>query len=246
MKAMIFAAGKGTRLGPITGSLPKALVDINGKTALRIAVEHCFMHGFSDFIVNIHHFPEMVEAEVDRLRQEGYSISISDEREQLLETGGGLYKARKFFDNEPFLLYNVDIITDLDLTALYRFHQEKAGIAALSARHRKGNRFLLIDHDCMLRGWKNNSTGELILISGRESELREIGFSGIHIADPHIFNFMTEGVYSMTTLYLRLAKKHKIYTCIDDKGYWSDIGTPENLEYARQISNLPERPGKNR
>jgi NDP-sugar pyrophosphorylase family protein len=202
------------------------------------------MHGFNDIIVNVHHFAEMVEEEVEKLRKEGYSISISDERTKLLETGGGLFRARKFFDNEPFLLYNVDIISDLDLTSLYRFHHEKAGIATLSTRHRKGNRYLLIDDDYLLRGWRNNSTGEKILISGKESELKEIGFSGIHIADPHIFNFMTAGVYSMTTLYLRLAKKHKIYACIDDKGYWSDIGTPENLEYAREISRLPERPGK--
>ncbi len=244
MKAMIFAAGKGTRMGSITGSMPKALVDINGKSALRIAVERCYMHGFNDIIVNVHHFAEMVEEEVAGLRDEGYTISVSDEREKLLETGGGLFKARNFFDDKPFLLYNADIITDLDLTALYRFHNEKGGIAALAARHRKGDRFLLIDSNSVLQGWRNNSTGEKILIAGKENELEEVGFSGIHIVDPQIFNFMTEGVYSMTILYLRLAKKHKIYARIDDSGYWGDIGTPENLAYAREISGFPERPGK--
>jgi len=244
MKAMIFAAGKGTRLGSITGSMPKALVDINGKTALQIAVERCYMHGFDDIIVNVHHFADMVEDEVERLRHAGFSISVSDEREKLLETGGGLFKARKFFDDKPFLLYNVDIITDLDLTALYGYHLGKGGIATLATRHRKGNRFLLIDKECILRGWRNNSTGEEILITGKEEELEEIGFSGIHIAEPHIFNFMTEAVYSMTILYLRIAKKHNIYTCIDDRGYWGDIGTPENLDYAREISKLPEGSGK--
>ncbi len=102
MKAMIFAAGKGTRLGTITGSMPKALVDINGKTALRIAVEKCYIHGFNDIIVNVHHFADLVEEEVEKLQKSGYNIKVSDEREKLLETGGGLFKARRFFDDRPF------------------------------------------------------------------------------------------------------------------------------------------------
>lgn len=240
MKAMIFAAGKGTRLGTITGSMPKALVDINGKTALQIAVEKCYVHGFNDIIINVHHFADMVELEAEKLRKKGYNISISDEREQLLETGGGLYKARNFFNDKPFLLYNVDIITDLDLTALYRYHLEKEGLATLAGRHRKGNRFLLVNQEGLLKGWRNNSTGEEILITRKNGQLNEVGFSGIHVVDPHIFKFMNEGVYTMTTLYLRLAKRHKIYTYIDDRGYWGDIGTPETLEHAREISKLPE------
>lgn len=241
---MIFAAGKGTRLGTITGSMPKALVDINGKTALRIAVERCYMHGFNDILVNVHHFADMVEEEVEKLRMEGYSITVSNEREQLLETGGGLFKARNFFDDKPFLVYNVDIVTDLDLTALYRFHLGNDGIATLATRHRQGNRFLLINRDGLLKGWRNNATGEEILISRKNGKLEEIGFSGIHVVEPHIFKFMSEGVYTMTTLYLRLAKRQKIYSYIYDEGYWGDIGTPENLEHAREISKLPERTGK--
>ena len=240
MKAMIFAAGKGTRLGTITGSMPKALVDVNGKTALRIAVEKCYIHGFKDIIVNVHHFADLVEEEVEKLQKSGYNIKVSDEREQLLETGGGLFKARRFFDDKPFIVYNVDIITDLDLTSLYRYHLEKGGLATLAARHRKGNRFLLIDKEGQLKGWRNNSTGEEILISKSNGNLNEIGFSGIHVVEPRIFKFMHDGVYTMTTLYLRLAKRHKIYTYIHDSGYWGDIGTPENLEYAREISKLPE------
>lgn len=241
---MIFAAGRGTRLGAITGSMPKALVDINGKTALQLAVERCYTHGFSDIIVNVHHFADMVEEEVEKLKKAGYNITVSDEREELLETGGGLFKARRFFDSKPFLLYNVDIVTDLDLTDLYRYHTVKKGLATLAVRNRKGNRFLLIDHEGLLRGWRNTSTGEEILISRSSGSLTETGFSGIHVVNPHIFGFMTEGVYSMTTLYLRLAKRHQIYTFNHDEGYWGDIGTPENLEYAREISKLPERPGK--
>ena len=114
-------------LGSITESIPKALVDINGKTALQRAVEKCSAYGFNDIIINVHHFADMVEDEVERLNKMGFRISVSDEREMLLENGGGLYKARSFFDNNPFLLYNVDIISDLDLSALYRFHLEKKG-----------------------------------------------------------------------------------------------------------------------
>jgi N-acetyl-alpha-D-muramate 1-phosphate uridylyltransferase len=236
MKAMIFAAGKGTRLGNITGSIPKALVDINGKTALHRAVEKCCKHGFDDIVINVHHFPDLVEMEITKLRKKGFHLSVSDEREMLLETGGGLYKARDFFDRKPFLVYNVDIITDFDLSALCQFHLSKKGLATLAARHRKGNRFLLIDESGIVRGWRNNATGEEILTSSQNEGLSEIAFSGMHIIEPEIFEYMEEGVYSMTTLYLSIAGNHNIYTYVDDNGYWGDIGTPESLENARMIS----------
>lgn len=235
MKAMILAAGKGTRLGKITESIPKALVDINGKTALRLAVEKCSAYGFNDIIINVHHFADMVEAEVKRLKKSGYRISVSDEREKLLETGGGLFKAKSFFDNNPFLIYNVDIISDLDLSALYRYHIEKKGIATLAVRHRPGNRFYLIDNNGIIRGWRNNATGEQILTLPSDNGLSEIAFSSMHIVEPEIFKYMNEGIYTMTDLYLKLAADHKIFTFSDDNGYWGDIGTPESLEYVRKM-----------
>jgi len=237
MKAMIFAAGLGKRLGKITETMPKALVDINGKTALHRTVEKCTAHGFDDIIVNVHHFADKVEEEIMKLNKMGYRISVSDERGKLLETGGGLYKARDFFDDSPFLIYNVDIISDLDLSALYRFHIYKKGLAALAVRHRPGNRFYLIDNEGIIRGWRNNSTGEQILTSAQSDNLSEIAFSSIHIVEPDIFKFMEEGVYSMTALYLKLAKYNKIFTYLDDTGYWGDIGTPESLEYVRGLFN---------
>ena len=235
MKAMIFAAGKGTRLGKITETIPKALVDINGKTVLQLAVEKCTAHGFNDIIINVHHFAEMVETEVCRLNQMGFRIQVSDERAGLLETGGGLFRARSFFDKDPFLIYNVDIISDLDLSALYRYHLEKKGLATLAVRHRKGNRFYLVDESGIIRGWRNKATGEQILAAPSASGLSEIAFSSIHIVEPEIFKFMDEGVYSMTSLYLKLASDHNIYTFPDDTGFWGDIGTPESLEYARKL-----------
>jgi NDP-sugar pyrophosphorylase family protein len=235
MKAMILAAGLGKRLGKITENVPKALVDINGKTALQLAAEKCSEYGFNDIIINVHHFADKVEREVQRLNKKGFNISVSDEREMLLETGGGLYKARRFFDEAPFLIYNVDIISDLNLSSLYNCHIDKKGLATLAVRKRSGSRFYLIDRSGLIRGWRNNSTGEEIL-SGTESEdLFEIAFSGVHIVEPEIFNNMYDGVYTMTDLYLRLADEHKIYTYRDDEGYWGDIGTPESLEYIRNV-----------
>lgn len=235
MKAMIMAAGKGTRLGKITESIPKALVNLNGKSALHIAVEKCTAHGFDDIIINVHHFADMVGEEVMKLNRLGYRISISDERDKLLETGGGLHKARWFFDKNPFLVYNVDIISDLNLSALYEYHVEKGGLATLAVRHRPGNRFYLIDEHGIIRGWRNNATGEQILIGSGNSSLTEIAFSSIHIVESEIFNYMYEGIYTMTNLYLSLAGKKNIFTYLDDSGYWGDIGTPESLEYVRKL-----------
>ena len=120
------------------------LVEINGKSVLQLAVEKCTSEGFGEIIVNVHHLAGQVEEEVTRLNKSGFDISISDERAMLLETGGGLYKARDFFDTSPFLLYNTDIVTDLDLADLYRFHKSKGGIATLAVRKRRGNRFFLV------------------------------------------------------------------------------------------------------
>jgi NDP-sugar pyrophosphorylase family protein len=235
MKAMIFAAGLGKRLGNITENIPKALVDINGKTALQRAVEKCSASGFKDIIINVHHFADMVETEVEKLKGLGFEISVSDERDLLLENGGGLYKARNFFDKNPFLLYNVDIISDFDLGALYKLHLEKKGLATLAVRHRPGKRFLLVDSEGQLRGWRNISTGEQILTISKDDDLNEIAFSSMHIVEPEIFNYMHEGIYSMIDLYLKLAANHNIYTLKHDEGYWIDVGTPESLEQVRVL-----------
>ena len=235
MKAMIMAAGKGTRLGKITETIPKTLLDINGKSLLRLAVENCAASGFDDIIINIHHLADQVEEEIERLKKDGYKITVSDERDKLLETGGGLYKARDFFDNNPFLLYNADTLTDLDLSVLYRYHLDMKGLATLAVRNRAGERFFLVDREGLLKGWCNKATGEKI-IAGEETEtMMEIAFSGRHIINPEIFNYMSEGVYTMTALYLHLADSHKIVTYREDGGYWLTVGTPEDLENVREF-----------
>lgn len=237
---MILAAGKGTRLSNITETIPKVLVDINGKSLLRLAVEKCTVSGFEDIIINVHHFADMVEEEVVLLRKEGFRITISDERELLLETGGGLYKARGFFNKDPFLLYNADTVTDLNLASLHRYYVEKRGLVTLAVRDRPGNRYFLVNDEGILKGWCNKATGERI-VAGEETEpLYEIAFSGMHIINPEIFNYMSEGVYTMTALYLHLASSHNIYTYREDNGYWVNVGTPENLDEARKLLQPPE------
>jgi N-acetyl-alpha-D-muramate 1-phosphate uridylyltransferase len=235
MKAMILAAGMGRRLGKITESIPKALVDINGKSALQNAVEKCTSSGFDDIIINVHHLADMVEAEVQKLRDIGFRLSVSDERSKLLETGGGLFKAKDFFDKNPFLLYNADIITDIDLSAMYEFHRKMKGLATLAVRNRMADRHFLINSTGLVKGWSNKATGEKRVAADNNEQLTEIAFSGIHIIDPVIFDSMSEGAYSMTDLYLTLVNSHNICTYRYDGGYWGDIGTPESLESIREL-----------
>lgn len=232
---MIMAAGKGTRLGHITESVPKILVGINGKSVLERIIDKCLLHGFNDIIINVHHLAGMVMKEIERLKKPGLRLTVSDESGCLLDTGGGLFKARDFFKaiQSPFLVYNGDILTDLDLDILYRYHVEKKGLATLAVRHRPGNRFYLTGIEGILSGWCNRATGERIITRGAHDNLSEIAFSGIHVIDPLIFNYMNEGVYSLTSVYLKLSGDHEIYTFLEDGGYWFDMGTPESLEKAR-------------
>jgi NDP-sugar pyrophosphorylase family protein len=234
MKAMILAAGKGTRLGNLTESSPKVLIDINGKTMLQHAVEKCTASGFDDIIINIHHFADQVKNEIEKLNRLGFRIAISDERDKLLETGGGLFKARDFFDKDPFLLYNADIITDNNISLLLGNHHKNRSLATLAVRNREGARYLLVNREGLLRGWCNRATGERIITGSIDEKLTEIAFSSIHIIEPEIFNYMTEGVYTMTALYLQLAALHRISTVRIDDGYWFNVGTPEILEEVRE------------
>ena len=234
MKAMIFAAGLGTRLGELSRERPKALVDVNGKTALRLAAEKLAAAGFDDLLVNIHHHPALMKEEIEKLCGDGFRITISDETAELLDTGGGLLNARGFFDREPFLCYNVDIFTDLDIRDLYKRHLDSGALATLAVRHRPGNRFFLVDRTGRIRGWRNVATKEEIITVSSSKGLEEIAFSGIHVLSPEILDMMPEGIYTMTSLYLMLAGKNRIMAHLHDEGYWFDCGTPQNLEKIRK------------
>jgi NDP-sugar pyrophosphorylase family protein len=233
MKAMILAAGRGTRLGDLSLTIPKVLVDINGKSILRRMVEKCTSSGFDDIMINVHHLSGMVIEEINMLRGLGFRITVSNESEMLLDTGGGLFRARRFFGTEPFLLCNGDILTDLDLNQLYSYHIQKKGLATLAVRNRPGNRVFLVDPEGQLCGWANKVTGEKIISKKTEEDLTEISFSSFHVIEPEIFNYMHHGIYSMTSLYLELAASQRIFTLTVNSGYWFDIGTPEKLQEAR-------------
>ncbi|MDD7716929.1 MAG: nucleotidyltransferase family protein, partial [Bacteroidales bacterium] len=161
MKAMVFAAGLGTRLRPLTNDRPKALVEVGGKTMLERVITHLADCGVTDITVNIHHFGEKIIEFLEEKKNFGLDIHISDERDLLLDTGGGLMKARKYLDgDEPFIVHNADILTDLDLKAMYDFHVEHDALSTILVKDRQTQRYFLFDHDHRLKGWINKKTGE--------------------------------------------------------------------------------------
>jgi len=234
MRAMILAAGLGTRLQPLTDNLPKALVKIHDKTLLEIAINNLTKNGFDKIIINVHHFAEQV---INFIEQNNFSadITISDERDKLLDTGGGLKKASWFFkDGKPFLLYNVDIISNINLQTLYETNLKSNSIATLTVRKRESNRYLLFNSEKILCGWKNTKTGELISSCSIDL-LNEFAFSGIHIIDPKIFSLMPDAdVFSMIDLYLDIMRDNKIVAHIDSDSFWLDVGNTESLKIAEE------------
>lgn len=239
MQAIVFAAGLGSRLGKITCDTPKALVKVNGKSMLERIVEKCSSEGFDDIIVNVHHHPQKMFAEIDRLKRLGYKLTISDETDLLLDTAGGLFNARNFFHDQPFLAINVDIITNFNLQLLYNAAlSDKSAIATLFTHERPASRVFLIDNKGYVKGWLNRVTKETICpdTSVKLRELSEIPFGCIQIIKPDIFNYMQEGKLSLTPLYLDMVKKGiNILTYRYDTCYWFDIGTPEMLYNADEF-----------
>lgn len=222
-KAMILAAGLGTRLYPLTKDKPKALVEHNGKTLLQITIEKLKFYGFCQIIINVHHFAEMIIEYLHRNNNFGISVDISDEREMLLETGGGLKKASWFFDSGPFLVHNVDVISDIDLSLLYKYHSENNNLATLVVNKRETTRPFMMNREHILCGWKNNITGDEVMTRD-EPELTEVGFAGIYILDPSIFSFIhEEGRFSIIPAFLRIAASQKIGLYLHE-GKWSDMG----------------------
>ena len=242
-KAMIMAAGMGTRLGSITRERPKILVDIGGVTLLEWIVGKLCYFGFNDIIINIHHHAGMIEKAAGEMEKSlKVKIAFSDERDELLDTGGGLYRARDFFGEEPFLIYNGDIVTDLDLGKLYNHNVNTGAIATLALRRRAGKRFFLIDNNGILKGWKNIETGEVIEAGKNTGETTEIAFSAISVVSPSIFKYMSAGIYSMRGVYLEAARHEIVNSLIHDQGNWIDIGSPEQLQKCRDIISANSSP----
>lgn len=234
-KVMLFAAGLGTRLKPFTDNHPKALAIVNGKTLLERNIEYLKSYGFTDFVINVHHFADQI---IDYLKQNenfGVQISISDETEQVLETGGGLVKAKELLGEESFLVMNADVLTDLNLEDLMQFHYQYQPIASLAVSNRESSRKLFFDQK-QLVGWKNFNSHET---KGQtEGELKELAFSGIHIINPRIFKKMpTEGKFSIMETYMELMKDEKIYGYDHSGGIFIDVGKPESINEAEKLFN---------
>lgn len=227
MKAMIFAAGLGTRLRPLTNNLPKALVPYKGKPLLQVVIEKLKSFGFDTLIINVHHFADKI---IDFLEKNNYfdtEIIISDERRKLLDTGGGLYFARKYFD-EDFLIHNVDIISDIDLKKLAEYHKKNTFLATLAVQNRASNKKLYFDSENNLCKWKNEITAEEKIARNCQIS-RGFAFSGIHFVSPRIFEYMSNGVYSIIETYLKAAVNENIKCFDHSDDFWRDMGKPESF-----------------
>lgn len=233
---MIFAAGLGTRLAPLTDSRPKALVEFLGKTMLENVALRIVEAGYNKLVINIHHFPELMR-EFIRNHDFGAEVVISDESDMLLDTGGGIVKAQDWLSKEnDFLLYNVDVASNLDLEMLRKAHLETGNLATLAVKDRTSTRKLIFDEGMNLCAWKNLTTSDTKI--SREvapEKAREFAFSGISMVSRDIFPLITEsGKFSITNLYLRLAKDCRIGGFIDNS-LWADLGTVEKLKKAEAL-----------
>jgi NDP-sugar pyrophosphorylase family protein len=241
--AMIFAAGLGTRLAPLTDDRPKALVELCGKTMLERTVDKLIRSGIRRIIVNIHHFPQKMRAAIDALDYEGVEFIISDESGELLDTGGGLLKAAEHLKgNRPFIVHNVDVISDIDLRQMYENHISKNALVSLAVSRRETTRYFNW-HEGQLCGWKNLKNGDEIKCFPVKGKTESLAFSGIHIINPAIFNLITErGKFSINQVYLRLAHEQSIMAYEHDARYWADIGTMEKLAAAeKMLLSHPEK-----
>jgi len=236
MKAMIYAAGLGTRLHPITQNIPKALAPINGKPLLEILIQKLIKTGIQDIIINVHHFADQIIEFVKNNENFGINIKFSDETNELLDTGGGLKKASWFFDDgQPFILHNVDVLSDINLNDLLNSNINSNSLATVAVRKRKTSRYLLVNQENVLCGWENVSSGERIMSRPFDS-YQQYGFSGVHLINPSIFNYMEEeGKFSIINSYLKLAKRHKIAAFDHSDSIWLDLGKVENLKEAEKI-----------
>lgn len=226
MKAMILAAGLGTRLRPFTLSHPKALFEVNGITLLEQAITYLKKYHYHDIIINVHHFAEQIIEFLRSNNNFGVNITISDESDLLLDTGGAIKKAAWFFDDgKPFLIYNVDIITDLDLNELRTYHLSNSALATLAVRKRKSSRYLLFDENKHLCGWRNVTTSKEIFVR-HSPQMKLLAFSGIQILSPGILSYLPEEqVFSLTDFYLKIAAKNIAITYYDHSaGFWRDVG----------------------
>jgi NDP-sugar pyrophosphorylase family protein len=240
MKAMILAAGLGTRLRPLTESRPKALVEIDGRTMLELTLSRLRDFGIREVIVNVHHFAEMIIEYLKTNGNFGMRIEVSRE-EVLLDTGGGLKQAARFFledssaSEEPFLLHNVDVLSNIDFRRMLEFHSKNQALATLAVQARESSRYLLFDEQLRLCGRRVIHEGKTELLRPA-SQVEALAFSGIHVISPRLLTMMPgENAFSIIDCYLQVASHEEAIVAFRaDEWYWRDLGSPENLMQAAQ------------
>ncbi|UOU99090.1 nucleotidyltransferase family protein [Chryseobacterium daecheongense] len=229
MKALIFAAGKGTRLKPFTDHHPKALVNVNGIPLLERNITYLKGFGIKDFVINVHHFSDQIIEFLRKNNNFNCNIEISDETDELLETGGGLIFARKFLDHgEDFLIMNADILTNIDINSLIAYHKKMKDFATLAVSDRESSRKLLFNDNMVLRGWLNVQTGEQRLAEFNKG-FKALAFSGVHCINPVIFEKIKRtGKFSVMEEYLDLMHTEHIHGFLHES-ILIDVGRPESV-----------------
>jgi NDP-sugar pyrophosphorylase family protein len=231
MKAMIFAAGLGTRMSPLTDNLPKALVPVSGKPLLEIVIRRLIFFGFREIIINVHYKADQIVDFLKKNNNFGIDIHISDESDLLLETGGGLQKAAPFFnDGKPFLVCNCDILSNINLDTLIAAHLQSEAIATVAIRNRVTSRYFLFDESQHLCGWKNTKTEE-IRMSRAVKTPNAFAFSSFQILTPTFLQLLPTELkkHSIIDVYLKAAQSHIIKGFLHDNDTWADIGTPKHI-----------------
>ncbi len=234
MKAMLFAAGRGTRLAPLTDRHPKCLVSVGNQTLLEHNILKLKAAGVDTIVINTHHFADQV-IEFINTNDFGLTIHISDEKDLLGQGGGLLYASKYFLGEEAFIVANTDIYTDLDLELLIAAHMTSPRLATMAVARRETSRYLRFDEDLVLCGWENRKTGQKVSWNSRSYE--KLAFNGLQVVSPGIFDFMNDLGSSFSTIpvYLKAAESgEKIKAYPMDQSYWIDIGTVEKLEELRQ------------
>lgn len=235
-KAMIFAAGLGTRFKPWTDSHPKALALVNGKSLLQRNIEYLQKYNITDVVVNVHHFAGQIIDAVEKNNGWGSSIIISDEKGEVLETGGGLLKARSLLESsEPFVTLNVDILTNLNLNRLIAFHQQHQPLISFGVTNRETSRYFLFDEENRLCGWRNTKTGEEKMAINKPGLVQK-AYSCVVVFQPEIFSLTRQqGKFSLTETYLDLAKDHRILGYDHSGDKLVDVGKPETVSVAEKL-----------
>ena len=232
---MIFAAGLGTRFKPWTDRHPKALAVVNGKTLLQRTVEYLQQYGIDEVVVNVHHFADQITEAIDKAKGWGSRIIISDERDEVLETGGGLLKAKEHLRGSTFLTINVDILTDLNLKAFLTFHQQESATISLAVTGRETTRYLLFNEYNRLCGWRNTAPFRERIAVQADNYLQK-GYSGIALFEPAVFDAITQsGKFSLIDVYLSMAPEYKIAGYDHTEGKVIDVGRPESVPVAESM-----------